>query len=206
MSMEKMMSTKLETAFRKFSWETSRRASLSGLITEPLLEHALQLHIAGRYEEAIAELAQIPDEKRGSPAWRIVGHAEHGRGNHEIAIAAHMKSRAVNKAKGDLSSVCDDEVNLAAVLISMRRYEDAWEATERARTVAPRNPASWLPRISILNRQGRAAELEKELRTLLREMPEFADSSRFRDHLENDTDFIGVADLIARIRREPCVS
>ncbi|MGA7809766.1 hypothetical protein [Bradyrhizobium sp.] len=200
------MPTKLETAFRKFSWETSRRASLSGLITEPLLEHALQLHIAGRYEEALAELAQIPEETRPSAAWRILGHAEHGRGNHEAAIVAHIKSRAMNEARGDPSSASDDEVNLAAVLISMRRYEDAWEATERARTLAPRNPASWLPRISILNRQERAAELERELRTLLREMPEFADSSRFRDHLENDTDFIGVADLIANIRREPCVS
>jgi tetratricopeptide (TPR) repeat protein len=202
------MPTKLETAFRKFSWDSSRRAVASGEITGSELERALDLHVAGRYEDAIAEITRIPEEERSAAAWRVLGHAEHGRGNYDAAIAAHRNAQDIHRRATDEVKLAasDDEVNLAAVFISMGRYEDAWAATQRARELAPKSPAPWLPRISTLNRQGRTADLERELRTLVAEMPEFIDSVRFRDHLANDTDFIGVADMIDSLRSKPCAS
>jgi tetratricopeptide (TPR) repeat protein len=200
------MPTKLETASRKFFWEISRRALASGEITDPIHAHALQLHIAGRYEDAIAELTRIREAERSAAAWRVLGHAEHGRKNYEAAIAAHQKARGLRGQHEQLAA-SDDEVNLAAVLISMRRYDEAWAATETARELAPASPHPWIPRLSILNRQARSADLENELRTLITEMPDFVRSPIFRDHLENDADFIGVADIITRIRRsESCGS
>lgn len=192
------MPNALDSRMRRFAWDASRRAARSGRINGPMLEHALQLHIAGRYEDAITEIERIPEVERSAAAWRILGHAEHGRGNHDAAVAAHLKARHLHGE--DREAASDDEVNLAAVFMSMKQYVEAWAATERARQLAPDSESPWLPRISILNRQGRSTDLELELRALLVERPDFVESARFRDHLENDTDFIGVGNMIARLK------
>lgn len=197
------MPTKTEAALRRFSWDLARRAKRTREINEPAVEAALSEHIAGRYESAIAAIAAIPEAERKAGAWRVLGHAEHGRGNYDAALAAHLKSFHLHGSDPEAAS--DDQVNMAAVFMSMKRYEDAWAATEMAEQLAPESPSPWLPRISLLNRQERRSELEKALRRLVSERLDFVVSSRFRDHLEQDTDFIGVSDMIAQIRRQQCV-
>jgi len=200
--------SKLEADIRKFRWEASKRAQLSGLIKTPQLERALELHIAGRYEDTIAEIERIPHPDRSAEAWRILGHAEHGLGNFEAALAAHRKARDLHardaSASADDASAddasADDEVNLAAVLISMKNYDAAWEATERALRLSPKNVMPWTPRIAILNHQERHDELRQLLRGLLAEKPEVLESPVLLNHLENDTDFIGVDEMIETLK------
>lgn len=196
------MPTKTEAALRRFSWDLARRAERTREINEPAVEAALSEHIAGRYESAIAAISAIPEGERKAGAWRVLGHAEHGRGNYEAALAAHLKSFHLHGS--DSAAASDDQVNMAAVFISMKRYDEAWAATERAEQLAPESASPWLPRISLLNRQERRNDLEHELRRLVSERPDFVNSSRFRDHLEQDADFIGVSDVIAQIRRQQC--
>lgn len=197
------MPTKIEVALRRFSWGLARRAERTREIDEPTVKAALSEHIAGRYENAIAAIDAIPEAERKAGAWRVLGHAEHGLGNYDAAVAAHLKSFHLHES--DPASASDDQVNIAAVFISMKRYDDAWVATERAEQLAPESPSPWLPRISLLNRQERRNELEHELRQLVSDWPEFVSSLRFRDHLDHDADFVGVSDMIAQIRRQQCV-
>ncbi|WLC16637.1 tetratricopeptide repeat protein [Bradyrhizobium diazoefficiens] len=194
------MPTKTEAALRRFSWDLARRAERTREIKEPAVEAALSEHIAGRYESAIAAITAIPEAERKAGAWRVLGHAEHGRGEYDAALAAHLRSFRLHE-ESDPEAASDDQVNMAAVFISMKRYDDAWAATEKAEQLAPDSPSPWLPRISLLNLQGRRNDLEDNLRKLISEQPDFVSSSRFRDHLEQDADFIGVSEMIAQIGR-----
>ena len=102
--------TSQEADMRKLKWEASKRAQRSGLIKAGPSERALELHIAGRYEEAVGLILSIPEQERTAFAWRVLGHAELGRGEFQNAIAAHSMARERNS--GNLSAVADDEVNL----------------------------------------------------------------------------------------------
>lgn len=192
--------SQFDADMRKLNWEASKRAKRSGLIKEGVAERALELHIAGRYEEAIAAISRIPERDRTASEWRVLGHAELGCREFQKAIAAHLASMSANA--GDPSAVSDDKVNLAAVFIAMNNYDAAWEAAEDARRLAPRSIMPWTPRIAILNRTGRHEELRRTLSELLAERPAILDDPVFRDHTENDVDFIGVKELIADITSE----
>jgi tetratricopeptide (TPR) repeat protein len=193
------MTSRLEAGIRKNTWEASKRAQRSGLIGPGLAEKALKHHIAGRYDDAVAIISSISPRERSAAAWRVLGHAELGRGNFQNAIAAHLSSAELNRASD--AAVADDQVNIASVYIAMERYEEAWEAAELAKRLAP--PGSmmpWTPRISILNRQGKRAELYRELADLLAERPDVLEDAVFRDHIDNDFDFIGVKEIVAEIK------
>jgi tetratricopeptide (TPR) repeat protein len=186
--------SKLEADVRKFRWEASKRARRTGRIKAPQVKRALNLHVAGRYEDAIAVIESIPVSDRSAEAWRVLGHAEHGRGNFDMAVEAHRNSRRLHS--DNASAAAEDEENLAAVFSSMRKYDAAWQATERAFRLSPHSLMAWIAKISILNRQQRRDELRTLLCELLAEKPDVLENSRFIDHLRNDTDFIGVNSLV----------
>jgi tetratricopeptide (TPR) repeat protein len=193
-----MSTSQFEASMRKLKWEASKRAQRSGLIKSGPIERALELHIAGRYEEAVGTIHSIPESERPSAAWRVLGHAELGRGKFQKAIEAHRKAMELNE--GDRSAQADDHVNLAAVFIGMNHYDDAWQAAERAKDLAPGSIMPWTPRIAILNRQGRREELRNAISELLSEHPNVLSHSVFRDHIENDVDFIGIKQLIDEMK------
>jgi tetratricopeptide (TPR) repeat protein len=190
---------KIEANARKFRWEASKRGRRTGRIQAQQLTRALGLHIEGQYEEAIAEIERIPTLERSAEAWRVLGHAEHGRGNFEAAVAAHSESCHLHA--GDKLAAAEDQENLAAVFTSMKEYERAWEAADLAATLTPGRLMTWIAKISILNRQARREELQSLLRSLLLEKPEVVNDPIFRDHFENDTDFIGVAVMVEDLKR-----
>jgi tetratricopeptide (TPR) repeat protein len=140
----------------------------------------------------------IPPSDRSAEAWRILGHAEHGRGNFEKAVEAHLHSRRLHA--DDDTAAAEDEENLAAVFSSMKHYDAAWQATERAFELSPGSLMAWIAKISILNRQQRRDELKPLLCDLFAEKPDVLENSMFVDHLENDTDFIGLGGLIANMK------
>ena len=82
----------------------------------------------------------------------------------------------------------------------MNCYEEAWEAAERARQFAPESIMPWTPRIAILNRKGNRAELDRAISELLTERPNVLDDPVFRDHVENDVDFIGVKEIALELK------
>jgi tetratricopeptide (TPR) repeat protein len=186
--------SKIDANIRRFRWEASKRARRTGRISGAASKKALQLHIEGRYEEAIAEIEQIPLLERSAEAWRVLGLAEHGKGNFEAALAAHDKSFRLHG--GDPAAAAEDQENIAAVFTTMNDYEEAWGAADRAAQLAPRRLMTWIAKISILNRQAKREQLQTILRQLLAENPHVLQDPFFNDHLNNDTDFIGVQKLI----------
>lgn len=191
------MTSQFEADMRKLNWDALRRAQRSGLIKGGPVEHALELHIAGRYEEAVNAISLIPEGERTASAWRVLGHAELGRHDFSKALAAHRKALADH-----CSAASDDYVNIAAVYIAMENYIDAWEAAKQAHQLAPESIMPWTPTIAILNRTGKHEELRRVISDLLVARPDVLEHPVFLDHLESDFDFIGVKEIIAELKAQ----
>ena len=74
-------------------------------------------------------------------------------------------------------------------------------AYERAFALKPDWLTAPLGIISVLNRQGRQTDLHQFLTELLAADTGVASNVVFLDHLENDTDFIGVKNIVERIKK-----
>lgn len=194
------MTTKIENILNKGRWEASRRPQRSsGVITDEYQE-ALNAHIDGDFAQAIALVKLIPGWQQHPAAHRIIGLAEEGKGNAEAAIKAHMTARDLNS--GHSEAQAGDEINLASAWVALGDTDSALDAYKRAFSLEPKWLAAPLGIISVLNRQGRRAELHHFLAELMTADPNVANNVVFLDHLKNDTDFIGVKELVDQIEAE----
>lgn len=189
-----------KTDLRKFCWEATKRPQISGRIKLSQLERALDLHIEGRYEDAISAVEKIPVSDRTAEAWRIIGHSQHGLDNLDAALEAHMRARDLHAH--DVVAVAEDEINISAVFIAMKKYDDAWKASERARELSPESIMHLTPKISVLNHQKRHGALRSLLTKVAMMSPRIFDNPIMIDHLKNDLDFIGVSEMVEEIRSE----
>jgi tetratricopeptide (TPR) repeat protein len=180
----------------KMRWQASKLGYSIEAVSDELLAEALQLHLQGCNDDAIALLGSVPPASRSARAWRILGHAELARGApaaarecHEVALQMNLDAR-----RNDLAA--EDLVNLAAVHIDVGEFGEAWDAAEKAHDLVPE---AWTPhvvKISVLNNRGDRDALARYLATLLQDRPELASDPDFRRHVEFDLDFIGIADLM----------
>lgn len=194
------MTTKIENMLNKGRWEASRRPQRSsGVITDEYQE-ALNAHIDGDFARAIALVQLVPGWNEHPAAHRIIGLAAEGKGDAEVAIKAHMTARELNS--GHPEAQAGDEINLASAWVTLGDTDRALDAYERAFSLEPNWLAAPLGIISVLNRQDRRAELHQFLTELMTADPNVANNVVFLDHLKNDTDFIGVEELVNRIKTE----
>lgn len=194
------MTIKIENMLNKGRWEASRRPQRSsGVITDEYQE-ALNAHIAGDFAQAIALARLVPGWRQHPAAHRIIGLAEEGKGNADAAIKAHMTARDLNA--GHSEAQAGDEINLASAWVALGETDSALDAYKRAFFLEPNWLAAPLGIISVLNRQGRRAELHQFLAELMAADPNVANNVVFLDHLKNDTDFIGVEALVDQIKAE----
>ena len=193
------MATKIENMLNKGRWEASRRPQRSsGVITDDYAE-ALNAHISGDFEQAIFRAQSVLGWKRSAAAHRIIGLAQEGAGNAEAAVAAHKSARKINKNQPEAQA--GDEINLASAYVAFGDNESALAAYERAFALKPDWLTAPLGIISVLNRQGRQTDLHQFLTELLAADTGVASNVVFLDHLENDTDFIGVKNIVERIKK-----
>ena len=191
------MATKLERMLNKGRWEASRRAQRShGVITEDYVD-ALNAHIEGDYAQAIRLTRLVPGWEEHPAAHRIIGLAEEGRGNAEAAVEAHMTARMLNLEHP--AAQAGDEINLASALIALGDNDRALDAYMRAFSIDNKSLTAPIGIIAVLNRQGRHDELHRFLVDLMSADPQVAQNVVFKDHLSNDTDFIGVRDMVESI-------
>ena len=180
----------------KVCWEASHRPLRSSGIATGEYEKALSAHIEGDFARAIALVQCIPGWQTHPAAHRIVGLASEGSGNAEAAIQSHIAARDLNSNSGDSEAQAGDEINLGSAFVAFGDTDSALDAYKRAFALKP----DWLPGplgiISVLNRQGCHTELQHFLEELLAADPNVATNQVFTDHLTNDTDFIGVAQLL----------
>lgn len=191
------MATKIENMLNKGRWEASRRPQRSsGVITGEFTE-ALNAHISGDFAGAIQRAQSVPDWENHPAAHRIIGLAMEGLGEIDDAIEAHKTALALNEGYPERQA--GDEINLASAYTARGENERALTAYERAFHLQPNWLAAPLGIISILNRGQRKAELFQFLTDVLSADSSIRENAVFLDHLENDTDFIGVKDMIDMI-------
>lgn len=194
------MISKLEKVQRKIKWESGLRVQRSPDSIGPELEGAFKAHAAGEYEEVIKQAQSLDNWEARADAWRLIGHAELGLGNASKALTAHKKAREINSGKAKNSA--EDEINIASAHVALGEYDEALQSAERALGLAPRMFAPWMTIVGILNRQKQYARLNQLLEYLLENVKELTEHPIFIDHLENDTDFIGVKDRLMEITTE----
>ena len=195
------MTQNIKNALNKIHFESARVANgISSNFYEEDLSDALKTHISGDHDGAIGIVKSIQDWHENPLAQRIYGHALHGEGVYEAACAAHMKARSLNEA--NLEERANDEINLAAVQISMKDYTAAMESYDRAERLAGNRVEIDVGRICILNREERHQELSSFMKKLLEKDPDFFSNSLVIKHLADDSDFTGVGGLLKNIKEK----
>ena len=99
--------------------------------------------------------------------------------------------------------VAKDEVNIASALISAHEYEEALSAARRARTIAPFLVSPHICILSIYNRTGRREDVARTIADLMANNPGVIDDPDFLERVTNDTDLIGVGEIVTKLKDQP---
>ena len=169
----------------------------------PLLQQALALHNAGRFEEALAAYRRVlAAEPRNADAWHYLGVLLAQRGDHQGAIAAIGKALALDdkvplahfhlaesfrliERHDEALASYDRAIALkpdfapahgrrAEVLLELRRPDEALQASEAALALAPQLAEAHDLRGNALLRLGRKEEALQAFDHAIAQQPDYA--------------------------------
>ena len=110
---------------------------------------------------------------------------------YHLASEAHSNNISLHRTE-----IAKAEVNLAAVLITQRRYGEAMHAASRARDADSTLITPHIAILAIHVRRRSQEELEDYVRHLLASEPWIFNNEDFKERLKNDPDLVGVANII----------
>jgi len=194
------MSETIEKRLNKFRWESGRRSHSSDRVLRAMYADAMKAHSNGDYDLAIDLVRSQNDWSENSQAQRILGHALFAKGNVHEAVDAYRCAFLINQ--NDPISAADDKINEAAALANLNDYTAAKDALDEALILRPGYDVARIGIIGLFNRQELWHELELFLVSQIKDEPTFATNQKLVEHLNNDTDFIGVRAIIERIQNE----
>jgi tetratricopeptide (TPR) repeat protein len=186
------------TTIRRLGWDRNKRTlAAPARVDESTLQKARKWHADGQYEDALHFLEGVPSCADDPRCLRIVGLCQLGLGHSQEATELFMLARELNRTE-----LARDELNLCMALIGENRLLDAKAAAMRAVELAPNEPWTHVNLIVALKRLNNQEELELSIRDLRENYPDVIDSAIFRERLDKDPDFIGVADLLESLNTE----
>lgn len=192
------MTIDIDGALRRVNWHANKRSLMAARRVSPdLLARAQALHGKGTYEECMRCVTGAQHWESDPRAWRLVGLSRLGLRDHEGARRAFEQARFLNGIE-----VAKDEVNIATAHISAHAYEAALQAAQRARTIAPFLASPHICVLAIYNRTGRHDEIVSTIADLLTNNRDILDDPDFLERLTNDTDLIGVGEIVTRLREK----
>ena len=193
------MTIDIEGALRRVNWDANKRTLMAAHRVSPdRLAKAQALHAKGAYEECVRSVAGNRHWESDPRAWRLVGLSRLGLRDHAGARQAFEQARFLNGIE-----VAKDEVNIASALISAHEYEEALSAARRARTIAPFLVSPHICILSIYNRTGRREDVARTIANLMANNPGVIDDPDFLERVTNDTDLIGVGEIVTKLKDQP---
>lgn len=179
---------RLELTMRRMGWERNKKTlSVPPRVDDDSLERARNLHLEGKYEEALIFLSGIKNCVEDARCLRIAGLSHLGLGHVDEAVDLFSLSRETTRVE-----LARDEVNLCMALLTGSRFIEAIAAAKRAVELAPTEVGPHINLVSALRRANDEVALENYIRTLSDEFPDVVSSPLFRERLDKDPDFVGL--------------
>lgn len=190
------MTIDIKGALRRVNWQANKRSLLAEQgVSEDAIAAARAQHRQGAYEACIDTIEQINGWRSDPRAWRLVGLCHLGMSGHDEAEAAFSHAQTLRALRTVIEDAKDD-VNRATNFIAARKYSEALELACRARAAAPFLVGPHICILSIHNHNRQLERLRETIRDMRESHPDILNDPDFLERLENDTDLIGVGELL----------
>jgi tetratricopeptide (TPR) repeat protein len=189
------MAIDLSGAMRRVLWNANKRTlEPSPRLEEKFLDRVRELHAHGAYEDGIEVITGASSWEADSQAWRLIGLCALGLRRYPEAHTAFAEAIRLNTLE-----VAKDEINNATALLNETAYDEAEQAAERARVLAPAYVSPIVCLLSIYNRTRRHDDITRLISAVKVTQPELLSDPDFLERLANDTDLIGISTIVASL-------